>query len=302
MITCVGSVFLDRIVKIDFFPKKPIKILANNIEQRLGGSAAIASFTIKKLGFQSEFIGRFGDDDVSNFLKSEFRYFNISYNKSLFLKKTLSSQSYVFEDIKGERLLAAYNEKKLLSNKSLPKFSFSNKHTYLTDIRWIEASLHLARRTKEKNINCIVDIDNFKKNKQIEQIVNNVSHPIFSETGLYEYTKLKSVKRSLKYLYIKKNKFYGVTLGSKGVYWIDKGKIYHCPVLKIKAIETNCAGDVFHGAFATFIHQKKTIQEAMELATSTASLKCSKKGGIRSIPNYSLVKKHAKKLKTLVIK
>ena len=116
MITCVGSVFLDRIVKIDFFPKKPIKILANNIEQRLGGSAAIASFTIKKLGFQSEFIGRFGDDDVSNFLKSEFRYFNISYNKSLFLKKTLSSQSYVFEDAKGERLLAAYNQKKLLSN------------------------------------------------------------------------------------------------------------------------------------------------------------------------------------------
>ena len=66
MITCVGSVFLDRIVKIDFFPKKPIKILANTIEQRLGGSAAIASFTIKKLGFQSEFIGRFGDDEVSN--------------------------------------------------------------------------------------------------------------------------------------------------------------------------------------------------------------------------------------------
>ena len=112
MITCVGSIFLDRIVKIDFFPKKLIKILANNIEQRLGGSAAISSFTIKKLGFQSEFIGRFGDDEVSNFLKSEFRYFNISYNKSLFLKKTLSSQSYVFEDAKGERLLAAYNEKK----------------------------------------------------------------------------------------------------------------------------------------------------------------------------------------------
>ena len=89
MITCVGSVFLDRIVKIDFLPKKPIKILANNIEQRLGGSAAISSFTIKKLGFQSEFIGRFGDDEVSNFLKSEFRYFNISYNKSLFLKNTL---------------------------------------------------------------------------------------------------------------------------------------------------------------------------------------------------------------------
>jgi len=50
-------------------------------------------------------------------------------------------------------------------------------------------------------------MDNFKKNKKIEQIVNKVSHPIFSETGLFEYTKIKSIIRSLKYLYNKKNKF-----------------------------------------------------------------------------------------------
>ena len=42
------------------------------------------------------------------------------------------------------------------------------------------------------------------ENKQIEQIVNKVSHPIFSETGLFEYTKIKSIIRSLKYLYNKK--------------------------------------------------------------------------------------------------
>ena len=49
MIICVGSVFLDHIVKINSFPKKPIKVLAQGIEKRLGGSAAVASFTIKKL-------------------------------------------------------------------------------------------------------------------------------------------------------------------------------------------------------------------------------------------------------------
>ena len=37
MIICVGSVFLDHIVKINNFPKKPIKVLAQGIEKRLGG-------------------------------------------------------------------------------------------------------------------------------------------------------------------------------------------------------------------------------------------------------------------------
>ena len=75
MIICVGSVFLDHIVKIDTFPKKPVKVLAHGIEKRLGGSAAVASFTIKKLGLETSFIGRFGDDTASEFLISELNDF-----------------------------------------------------------------------------------------------------------------------------------------------------------------------------------------------------------------------------------
>ena len=64
MIYSVGSIFLDHIINIKSFPKKPVKIFAKGIEKRLGGSAAIASFTIKKLGLDISFIGRFGDDDA----------------------------------------------------------------------------------------------------------------------------------------------------------------------------------------------------------------------------------------------
>ena len=50
MITCVGPVFLDRIVKIDRFPEKPIKLVAKGLEKRLGGPAAVASFAVNILG------------------------------------------------------------------------------------------------------------------------------------------------------------------------------------------------------------------------------------------------------------
>ena len=156
-VVCVGSVFLDYVVSLESIPKKPIKVKAKRIEKKLGGSAAVASFTIKRLGVQSEFVGRFGDDDGSNFLKSEFDYFNVNYKKSLSIKKSFSAQSYVFQDSKGERLLAAYNEKKLLANKSLPEFIFSNKKTYLVDLNWIEAACYIAKKTHGKKINCIAD-------------------------------------------------------------------------------------------------------------------------------------------------
>ena len=296
MIYSVGSIFLDHIIKINSFPKKPIKLLAEGIEKRLGGSAAVSSFTIKKLGVDSSFIGRLGDDDVSKYLKGELSTFKIKHKDIITIKGAKSSQSYVFEDKQGERLLAAFNEKKLLNNKKLPKISFTKNITFMCDLRWIEATLYVAKSCKKNNLIQVVDLDNYKLNIKVKQIVDLSSYPIFSETGAFEYTKIKSIIGSLKKMYSMKKKFYAITAGKKGVYWIENGNIFNCKPPKIKVVETNCAGDVFHGAFATFIHQKHSVMSSMKLATATASLKCTKKGGIYSIPSYLSVKKFEKKI------
>ena len=296
MIYSVGSIFLDHIIKINSFPKKPIKLLAEGIQKRLGGSAAVSSFTIKKLGVDSSFIGRLGDDDVSKYLKGELSTFKIKHKDIITIKGAKSSQSYVFEDKQGERLLAAFNEKKLLNNKKLPKISFTKNITFMCDLRWIEATLFVAKNCKKNNLIQVVDLDNYKLNIKVKQIVDLSSYPIFSETGAFEYTKIKSIIGSLKKMYSMKKKFYAITAGKKGVYWIENGNIFNCKPPKIKVVETNCAGDVFHGAFAAFIHQKYPVSDSMKLATATASLKCTKKGGIYSIPSYSSVKKFENKI------
>ena len=296
MIYSVGSIFLDHIIKINSFPKKPIKLLAEGIEKRLGGSAAVSSFTIKKLGVDSSFIGRLGDDDVSKYLKGELSTFKIKLKDIITIRGAKSSQSYVFEDKQGERLLAAFNEKKLLNNKKLPKISFTKNITFMCDLRWIEATLYVAKNCKKNNLIQVVDLDNYKLNIKVKQIVDLSSYPIFSETGAFEYTKIKSIIGSLKKMYSMKKKFYAITAGKKGVYWIENGNIFNCKPPKIKVVETNCAGDVFHGAFAAFIHQKHSVMNSMKLATATASLKCTKKGGIYSIPSYSSVKKFENKI------
>ena len=296
MIYSVGSIFLDHIIKIDSFPKSPIKVIAQGIEKRLGGSAAVASFTIKKLGIDTSFIGRFGDDDVSKYLRSELNKFKIKHQDIISIKGAQSSQSYVYEDKKGERLLAAYSDKKLLNNKKLPKVSFTKNTTFMTDLRWLEATFYIAKNCQKKKLNQIVDLDNYKLNSKVKQIINLSSHPIFSETGSFEYTKTKPIIDSLKKMHSIKNKFYAITAGKKGVYWIENGIIFNCKPPKVKVVETNCAGDVFHGAFAAFIHQKYSMFDSMKFATATASLKCTKNGGIYSIPTFSSVKNFAKKI------
>ena len=289
MITCVGPIFLDRVIKIEEFPEKPIKLVANGLEKRLGGPAPVASFAIKSLGGEAEFIGRFGDDDAADYLKSELLNSGISIQKSIDVVDAQTSQSHIFEDRKGERMLAVFNEEKLTNDKSIPAFEFSENQSYLVDTNWIEAAHHVAVESYKYKVNCVVDLDNFTNSNLLDDVVNFASHPIFSETGLNRFTDNMPIIDALKSLYQKNQKFYAVTLGAKGVYWIENGDIFHCQSPKINVKETNGAGDVFHGAFAQFI-RTKTSKEAIELATATASLKCTKSGGIKTLPDYPEVK------------
>lgn len=289
MITCVGPIFLDRVIKIEEFPEKPIKLVANGLEKRLGGPAPVASFAIKSLGGEAEFIGRFGDDDAADYLKSELLNSGISIQKSIDVVDAQTSQSHIFEDRKGERMLAVFNEEKLTNDKSLPTFEFSENQSYLVDTNWIEAAHHVAVESYKYKVNCVVDLDNFTKSNLLDDVVNCASHPIFSETGLNRFTDNMPIIDALKSLYQKNQKFYAVTLGARGVYWIENGDIFHCQSPKINVKETNGAGDVFHGAFAQFI-RTKTSKEAIELATATASLKCTRSGGIKTLPDYPEVK------------
>ena len=289
MITCVGPIFLDRVIKIEEFPEKPIKLVANGLEKRLGGPAPVASFAIKSLGGEAEFIGRFGDDDAADYLKSELLNSGISIQKSIDVVDAQTSQSHIFEDRKGERMLAVFNEEKLTNDKSIPAFEFSENQSYLVDTNWIEAAHHVAVESYKYKVNCVVDLDNFTNSNLLDDVVNFASHPIFSETGLNRFTDNMAIIDALKSLYQKNQKFYAVTLGAKGVYWIENGDIFHCQSPKINVKETNGAGDVFHGAFAQFI-RTKTSKEAIELATATASLKCTRSGGIKTLPDYPEVK------------
>ena len=302
MIICAGSIFSDHISQIDHFPKKPIKVLSKGIDIRLGGSAAVSSFTAKILGCDAKFIGKFGDDDISFFLKEEFKKFSINIQKSVFIKNCKSSQSYVIEDSKGERLLAAYNDPKLLKYKNIPKLSFRKNNVYSIDMRWINIASYIAISTNKKNIKCVADLDNFKNSSKVTEIVKNVSHPIFSEEGLKNYKKNKNVRTALFEIYNETKKFVAVTLGSKGVYWIDNNSFYHCKIPKVKTVETNCAGDVFHGAFASALSLDRSNSESIIFASATATLKCMKSGGIYSIPKKNMVNKFSKKLKIKKIK
>ena len=82
-----------------------------------------------------------------------------------------------------------------------------------------------------------------------------------------------------------------VTLGSKGAFLKSATESELVPVYKVKAVDTTAAGDVFNGALAVALAEKKSIGEAVRFANAAAALSVTKLGAQPSAPTRSKIEK-----------
>ena len=85
----------------------------------------------------------------------------------------------------------------------------------------------------------------------LEDLAQRATHVLYSETGLDAHVgtgdaggQLVRAQAALPHAFV------GVTRGAEGFYWLQDGKVGHAAGVKVNAIDTLGAGDVFHGAYA----------------------------------------------------
>jgi sugar/nucleoside kinase (ribokinase family) len=77
-----------------------------------------------------------------------------------------------------------------------------------------------------------------------------------------------------------------ITDGSTGAYYIDGGSIYLIRPPKVKIIDTTGAGDNFHAALALAVSRGFSLENAVKLSVSVATLSCQGYGGRTAVPGW----------------
>ena len=75
-----------------------------------------------------------------------------------------------------------------------------------------------------------------------------------------------------------------VTLGEKGVLFVNDKEEKLYPARKVTAVDTTAAGDCFNGAFITGLAEEMGFEEAIVFANLASSLAVTRKGAQSSIP------------------
>jgi sulfofructose kinase len=123
------------------------------------------------------------------------------------------------------------------------------------------------------------------------KLLELASHVVFGREGLAAMAETPDIAQGLGRMREQTGAWLAVTCGGEGVYWLDDGQVRHLPAFEVEVVDTLAAGDVFHGALALALAERRPIEAALPFAAAAAAIKCTRFGGRDGIPNRAEVER-----------
>ncbi|NLA32514.1 MAG: carbohydrate kinase family protein [Mollicutes bacterium] len=296
-ILCIGHASYDISMPISEYPTENKKYRVNGKIEGGGGPACTAAYLLGKWGMETYFAGVVGNDLYGTRIKTEYETVgvNTKYLETNYEDATDTSFIIINQQTGSRTILSNVSEKMQLTNKSIDL----QVDVILIDGHEYEAS----KQALMLNKSAISIIDAGRPTEQVIELAGKVKYLVcskeFAETvsGVQiDYTNTETIVKLYQTLKEKFNNEIIVTLEAHGALYSINGEIKIMPGIKVKAVDTTGAGDIFHGAFTYAIANNRSLESAIKLANITAGLSATKVGSRNSIFKYEDVEIYAKNI------
>jgi sugar/nucleoside kinase (ribokinase family) len=239
----IGQTYIDVTFLTDHMPTGDEKYVAEKYAVSFGGNAVTAAFCCAKLGIQPDLIATRAED----WLGRMFVDMAAKYGIPLHARPVRSSSLSLIMPNHGKRAIVRCRDADYLT--TFPVLDLTGCRALHLDGHQPDAALFYAKRAREAGILTSLDGGGLRGNT--EEVLGFIDVAIVAER-LCEQMEL-TPPAMLDYLKGRGCKIGGVTLGERGMLWYDeKGVVQTLPALPVPVravIDTNGAGDVFHGAY-----------------------------------------------------
>jgi len=292
-IVVVGSSNTDMVVRSQKIPSPGETILGTEFDIIQGGKGANQAVAAARAGSKVSFIARVGNDDFGKTAVSGYQKDHINTDHIINdpLYPTGVAIIIVDENTGQNSIVVAPGANGQLSVPDIDKAedAIANAKAVLMQLEVplevIRHTLSLAQKYGVKTI-----LNPAPAQALSDDILRSVDIITPNETEAELLTGMKltnteTIIRAADFLLQKVNEAVIITLGSKGVYYkLKSGENAFVPTLKVDALDTTAAGDVFNGYFATAVSDGMDFQSAIRLANQAAAISVTRKGAQPSIP------------------
>jgi sugar/nucleoside kinase (ribokinase family) len=239
----IGQSYIDVTFVADELPKGDEKSVARDYAISFGGNAVTAAFCCAKLGIPPDLLASVADDWLGRMFIDMASKYSISVHHR---KVAESSLSFVMPK-GGQRAIVRCRDDHY--KHPFPALNLAGCRALHVDGHQPDAAIHYAKICHDAGVLTSLDGGGLRSNTH--DLLEFIDVAVVAER-LCEQMHL-SPGEMLQYLRTRGCKIGGVTMGSRGLIWYDEtGTECMLPALHVpedRVIDTNGAGDIFHGAY-----------------------------------------------------
>jgi sulfofructose kinase len=266
-----GLLTLDHLLAVDLFPRRDEKRDLKNLVQQPGGPVPNALAFCGRSGLDIELAAEIGDDCPGMLIHD---FWQMQGFSSRFIKRCSdieTPQAFVLiEEKYGQRTVFLHYPNKALTKISPEFISQPGKDDFfLTDGRFPEIQLELTKAAYSQGACTLLDPGNRKM--ELLPWQSCISHLIVSKTFILKNFGEIDLFTALHKLRHGSVKSAAITLGAGGAIVLIGENPEFIPPKKVRAVDTNAAGDIFHGAFIYGLSAGQALLDAYYFANSAAA-------------------------------
>ena len=287
---CVGHSTFDTTLPMNEYPIENTK---NRVEKHIecgGGPASNGAYLLQKWGMPTTICSVVGNDYYGDRIIDDFIQVGADIRYLEKMKDHFTDSSYIIANMgNGSRTIITSKDAKV---RKLSQDVLDKCDVILIDGEHPET----AHQVLDNNPDAISVIDASRVNDDTKSLCKKVKYIVCSHEFAEDFTDknlnyddidlLTEVHKELAD-YFKTNII--ITLESKGSFTIIDGEYKIIPSIKVKALDSTGAGDIFHGAFTYFIGMGYSLYEAIRLSSITAAISVTRIGSRFSIPTLEEV-------------
>ncbi len=274
----LGACVLDTLINCDKYPTEDTKQKAESIFLSGGGPVGNALVVMSKLGLRTEVIGGFGSDSAGTYLLEDFKKYGVAVENATVVENATSFTSYIVLSAEKTSRTCVFDRGSVPDDSAILRLSaLDNANVLHLDGNYLECALTATTYAKDKGVKISLDAGGLYTG--IERLLPYVDILIPSAEFAKGLTDKVTIPEAMAELWERyKPEILVVTDGSHGGYYYENGQAVHYDSVPVQAVDTNGAGDTFHGAFITAYCEGKTVKECCEFASKVAGYKCTQKG------------------------
>jgi sugar/nucleoside kinase (ribokinase family) len=270
----LGACVVDTLISCAAFPTEDKKQPASSIKKAPGGPVCNALVIASRLGASTQVIGAFADDEGGKFILSDLERNGVNTENAVTVQGTESFASYIIlSEISGSRTCLFDRGSVPDDPENVNLSSLDDAAVLHLDGNYLRSAIYAAKRAKELGIK--VSLDAGGVYPRIEELLPLVDILIPSAEFAMTLTGAPTARGAIEILYERYDpEVLAVTDGERGGYFIDGGAVRTYDAFNITPIDTNAAGDTFHGAFVSHYIEGKSVAECCEFASAVSAYKC----------------------------